>query len=116
MVCTKCQRDITEYSNFCYYCGARQSATAPPPAGIPYVQKRLTRSATNHKIAGVCGGLADYMDVDPTILRLIVVLITFFTGFVFGIVAYLVAWLVIPVGPEVTATEAAPNHSSTQIA
>jgi phage shock protein C len=110
MTCTKCQRDITEYSNFCYYCGARQNA-APAP-GIPYVQKRLTRSATNHKIAGVCGGLADYMDIDPTILRLIVVLITFFTGFVLGIVAYLVAWMVIPIAPEVEAAA----HSSTQIA
>ncbi|HEY0702069.1 MAG TPA: PspC domain-containing protein [Candidatus Acidoferrales bacterium] len=116
MTCNKCQRDITEYSNFCYYCGARQAAA--PVTGAPYVHKRLTRSATDTKIAGVCGGLADYMDVDSTILRLIVVLITFFTGFVFGIVAYLVAWLVIPVAipAEAVSPDAHASHSSTQTA
>ena len=111
MTCTQCHRDITEYSNFCYYCGARQAA---PPSGAAYVQKRLTRSATDNKIAGVCGGLADYMDVDPTVVRLVWVLITFFTGIVLGLIAYLVAWLVIPLAVPVEAT--APSPSSTQTA
>jgi phage shock protein C len=97
MTCNKCQRDITEYSNFCYYCGARQQT---PPAATPFAQKRLMRSATDNKIAGVCGGLAEYMDVDSTVVRLVWVLITFFTGIVLGIIAYGVAWLVMPLAPE----------------
>jgi phage shock protein C len=57
------------------------------------------RSSVDGKIAGVCGGIAEYMDVDPTVVRLVWVLITFFTGVVPGIVAYLVAWMVMPVTP-----------------
>jgi phage shock protein C len=118
MNCPKCQRDITEYSNYCYYCGARQQA---PQSGAPIVQKRLTRSATDNKIAGVCGGLADYMDVDPTVVRLVWVLVTFFTGIVFGVIAYFVAYLVMPLAPlplpvDLSATANAASHSSTQTA
>ncbi len=58
--------------------------------------KRLYRSRTDRKIAGVCGGLAEYMEVDPTIVRLIAILILIFTGFVPMIFIYLIACLVIP--------------------
>jgi phage shock protein C len=57
------------------------------------------RSSIDSKIAGVCGGIAEYMDVDSTVVRLVWVLITFFTGVVPGLVAYLVAWLVMPEAP-----------------
>ncbi len=96
MVCTHCKRELTEHSNFCYYCGASQQVA---PSGVPPIQKRLMRSSVDCKIAGVCGGIAEYMDVDPTVVRLVWVLITFFTGIVPGIVAYLVAWMVMPVTP-----------------
>ena len=96
MICNHCHREITEYSNYCYYCGARQHAT---PAGAPPIQKRLMRSSIDCKIAGVCGGIAEYMDVDSTVVRLVWVLVSFFTGIVPGVVAYLVAWLVMPQAP-----------------
>jgi phage shock protein C len=119
MNCPKCQRDITEYSNYCYYCGARQQA--PAIGGAPVIQKRLMRSSTDNKISGVCGGLAEYMDVDPTVVRLVWVLITFFTGIVFGIIAYFVAWLVVPLAPEPLPVELstptnASRHGSAQTA
>jgi phage shock protein C len=118
MNCPKCQRDITEYSNYCYYCGARQQS---PQAGAPVIQKRLMRSATDNKIAGVCGGLAEYMDVDPTVVRLVWVLVTFFTGIIFGIIAYFVAWLVMPLAPtplpvDMSAPASNAGHGSTQTA
>lgn len=47
-------------------------------------------------IAGVCGGLGEYMDVDPTLIRLIWVTLTIFTGIVFGVLIYLFAWIIIP--------------------
>jgi phage shock protein C len=73
------------------------------------------RSSVDCKIAGVCGGIAEYMDVDPTVVRLVWVLITFFTGIVPGIVAYLVAWMVMPITPlpvVETVNAAAPPTSA----
>ena len=96
MICNHCKRELTEHSNFCYYCGAPQQAA---PSGPPPVQKRLMRSSVDSKIAGVCGGIAEYMDVDSTVVRLVWVLVSFFTGIVPGVVAYLVAWLVMPQAP-----------------
>ncbi|MGA8034886.1 MAG: PspC domain-containing protein [Candidatus Acidiferrales bacterium] len=96
MNCVACQKDLTANSNFCYFCGGRQPSA--PPA-IPLSQKRLMRSV-DAKIGGVCGGLAEYLDVDPTVVRLVWCLITFFTGIVPGTIAYLVAWLVLPAPPK----------------
>lgn len=61
--------------------------------------KRLYRSDTNKIFAGVCGGLGEYWNVDPVVLRLGWVLITFFTGIVPGIVAYIVAIFIVPRKP-----------------
>ncbi len=48
-------------------------------------------------IAGVCGGIAEYIDADPTVVRLIWVLVTLFPGtLLVGVVGYLVAWLIVP--------------------
>lgn len=56
----------------------------------------LFRSSTQRMIAGVCGGFAEYFQVDPTIVRVVYVLVTIGTAFVLGFVAYLVLWLIIP--------------------
>lgn len=56
--------------------------------------KRLYRSRTDRKIAGVCGGIAEYLDIDPTVVRLIL-LIAMICGGV-GLAAYIIAWIVIP--------------------
>ncbi len=56
--------------------------------------KRIYRSKTNKVIAGVCGGLGDYFGVDPVLFRLLWLLLLF--GYGFGVFAYLVAWLIIP--------------------
>ncbi|MDR1880291.1 MAG: PspC domain-containing protein [Tannerellaceae bacterium] len=57
-------------------------------------KKRLTRSR-NGMIAGVCSGIADYMDWDPTIVRVAYILISIFTIFS-GVLGYLVLWIVMP--------------------
>ncbi len=60
---------------------------------IPY--KQLTRSSTNTMIAGVCAGLGDYLNIDPTVVRLLFVLGFFLTGP--GIfIAYLIMAVVVP--------------------
>jgi phage shock protein PspC (stress-responsive transcriptional regulator) len=58
--------------------------------------KRLTRSIKDRMLAGVCGGIADYMVIDPTIVRLIFALATFFTVLFPGVLIYLVMWIVVP--------------------
>lgn len=59
------------------------------------MKRKLYRSSTNKKIFGVCGGLADYFNIDPTIIRLIWALLVFCAGT--GFLAYIIAALVLPV-------------------
>lgn len=56
-------------------------------------KKRLTRSS-NKMIGGVCAGLAEYLDIDLTIVRIVWVLMVLFAGF--GILLYVILWLVMP--------------------
>jgi phage shock protein C len=60
--------------------------------------KRLYRSRDERKIWGVCGGIAEYFDVDPTIIRLIAVLTLFFACT--GIIVYIILAIVMPLEPQ----------------
>ena len=62
--------------------------------------RRLYRSTEESRLAGVCAGLADYLEIDPVMVRLLWLLVTIFTGFVPGVVGYLVAWLIVPEEPR----------------
>ncbi|MFV0315257.1 MAG: PspC domain-containing protein [Anaerotignum sp.] len=61
------------------------------------MSKKLYRSNTDVKISGVCGGIAQYFDIDSTLIRLIWILLSVFTGFFIGLLVYLVCVFVIPV-------------------
>ena len=65
------------------------------------LRNRLYRSRNDRMIAGVAGGLAEYMDLDPTLLRLAWVLGFFVTGPV-AVLLYLVCAMIVPREPEVT--------------
>jgi len=102
MLCPSCQKEIVDGSNFCYNCGAKINAGAPAPAyAAPAPQKRLMRSSRDKKIGGVCAGLADYFDLDPTIVRIVWLLAIFFAGT--GLLVYLILWIALPLAPPVTA-------------
>lgn len=58
--------------------------------------KRLYKSKDNKVICGVIGGIGEYSNIDPVILRVIWIIITVFTGFFPGIITYLLACLVVP--------------------
>ncbi len=58
--------------------------------------KKLMRSDNEKMVAGVCGGIAEYFDVDPTIVRLIYVLGSIFSVAFPGIIVYLILWVVMP--------------------
>lgn len=60
------------------------------------MEKKLYRSQTDRKIAGVCGGIAEYFDIDSTLVRLGWILFLFAGGS--GILAYIIAWIVMPDG------------------
>ena len=93
MFCIGCGNEIAESANFCPSCGAKQRERSS--------HKQLTLSATNKKIAGVCGGLAAYLDVDATVVRLIWVALSVVPGgLVGGALAYFLAWIIIPKAPE----------------
>ncbi len=62
--------------------------------------KRLYRSSTEARLAGVCGGLGQYLSFDPVIVRLLWVAITCLTGVVPGVLAYLGAWVIVPLEPQ----------------
>ncbi len=85
-------------------------ATESAPASN---RRRLTRSVADAKIAGVCGGLAEYFGVDATAIRLVwAVLSIFFGAIVGGVLAYLVAWLIIPKPEGVVLSTAAPPFTA----
>jgi phage shock protein C len=115
MICPNCRKEIAEYSNFCSFCGACQAEVAAARRIGP---KRLMRSSTESKIGGVCGGLAEYFEADPGIVRILVTLITIASGFVFGILSYVVAWVILPLAPapfstvasHATVGPASPSH------
>jgi phage shock protein C len=66
--------------------------------------QRLSRSTTDRKVAGVCGGLAEYFRVDSTMVRVLWAILTIIPGaIVLGIVAYLVAWFIMPSAPATQA-------------
>ena len=63
---------------------------------MPDPARPIRRSYSEKMIAGVCGGLAEWLGWDVTLVRVLAVLISVFTGVLPGVVAYLALWLVIP--------------------
>ena len=73
-----------------------------PASDAPFAttHTQLFRSRVDRRIGGVCGGLAEYFDIDPTMVRLAWVIVSVLAcAVVFGVVAYLIAWFVIPASP-----------------
>jgi phage shock protein C len=65
-----------------------------PQQPQPLQPRKLYRSQTNRMVAGVCGGLAEYFNVDPTLIRILFVVLTVFGGA--GLVLYLAMWILVP--------------------
>jgi phage shock protein C len=89
MYCNYCGKIIQDDANVCAYCGTRIGATV--------ARKRLVRPRVGRKIAGVCLGLSEYFDVDVTVIRLVWFLAAIMTGI--GLLAYPIAWIVMPEEP-----------------
>ena len=63
------------------------------------MDKKLYRSRNSKMLAGVCGGLADYLNMDPTLVRVLYALLSFFSAAFPGIIVYIILALIIPEEP-----------------
>jgi phage shock protein C len=99
MYCNVCGKAIAEDGRFCSHCGN--------VVGIPPTPKKLMRSRADRKIAGVCSGLAQYLDLDISLVRILWFFVTFVSGVFPGFVAYVLAWIIIPEEPELKPVVAA---------
>lgn len=108
MFCPQCGKEYAQKVNFCCQCGSAMQAPTRH-------RKKLTRSRSDKKIAGVCGGFAEYFDMDATLMRLLWLALILIGGW--GLIAYIVAWIVMPEEPALqavptTTTAAQPaSHS-----
>lgn len=91
MFCNACGRTIAEDGRYCSHCGN--------VVGIAPMPKKLMRSRTDRKIAGVCAGLAQHLDLDASLVRILWFFVTLACGIFPGVVAYIVAWIIIPEEP-----------------
>ncbi|HKF39524.1 MAG TPA: PspC domain-containing protein [Candidatus Acidoferrum sp.] len=111
MICPNCQKEIADGSKFCYNCGAKLSTDTAPASPAPTyaapAAKRLMRSSRDKKLGGVCAGLADYFDLDPTIVRVIWLLAVLLAGT--GFFLYVILWIVLPLAPASTAVTTTPT-------
>lgn len=86
MFCPHCGKEYSAQANFCCDRGA---ALGTP---VSSTARKLTRSRTDKRIAGVCGGFASYFGIDATLIRIIWLMLVIFAGC--GILAYLIAWII----------------------
>jgi phage shock protein C len=64
------------------------------------MEKRLYKSKTDKMVDGVCGGIAKYFNVDPTLIRVAYAILSFFGGFfIGGIILYIILAIIIPIEP-----------------
>ena len=93
MYCTSCGTQLQDTANYCSECGSQTGRSTPRAQQAP---RRLYRLAYDKKWAGVCAGMARYLDVDVTLIRIATVAAFFCSG---GLVfwAYVVAIFIMPV-------------------
>ena len=90
MYCNYCGKQIQDDARLCAYCGRQVGYVAEQPLKL----MRPPKGSPDRKIAGVCAGFAAYFDIDVTIVRVVWLIVALFGGG--GILAYIIAWIVMP--------------------
>ena len=93
MYCNYCGKQIQDDARLCAYCGRQVGYVAAQPLKL----MRPPKGSPDRKIAGVCAGFAAYFDIDVTIVRVVWLIVALFG---WGILAYIIAWIVMPEEPE----------------
>jgi len=113
MYCCNCGRKLEDEARYCSVCG-----TARPPIRPPNEESRdrlqLSRVRAGKKLAGVCGGVARYFDMDVTLVRIVWILVTIFPPLP-GVIAYIVCWIVMPQDPLPWSVTPRPSSATSQI-
>lgn len=92
MTCARCQREVEADSSYCRFCGQGVGQAVAHP---------LRRFPSKGKLGGVCAGIAEYLNADVSLVRLAWVALSIVPGlFIGGVIAYIVAWLLVPAGTE----------------
>jgi phage shock protein C len=94
MYCSSCGLQLPEGHRFCHQCGAATGKGNVVSATVKPAQF-LTRPRDGGKIAGVCAGLARYLNVDVTLVRIVVICLVFVPPSV-GLIGYIAAWIAMP--------------------
>ena len=103
MMCIRCSREIDTDSTFCRFCGAKVRDPSTRP-------RRLTRLPDAGRLGGVCAGIASYLNTDVTFVRLGWVILSVWPGaLILGAIAYVVAWIVVPVASGSDGRAATPT-------
>jgi phage shock protein C len=102
MYCTQCGKESRDSDRYCGQCGSVTGVEGSPPRAAsdaaPAPPKRLLLSRKDKKAGGVCAGFAEYLGWDVTIVRLLYICGVVYSGGL-GLLAYLIAWIVIPAEP-----------------
>src|ERR1700758_1619807 len=103
MYCNACGTTISNQAVYCSNCGRA--------VAHPHGAAKLMRSRSDRKIAGVCAGLSAHLGLDTSLVRILWVFLTFASGCFPGVIAYILAWIIIPEEPALPPVVVQPQQT-----